>query len=124
MNLFNQANCFYASPQSCPETEDIVPETPIVPSIELPPEQPPDQYCPVSNPPVMASESSEHSPKTKKVRSSKLSTKSGLIKKAKRCTLLKEGLDESYFLETPIFQAENTNSWAMVAGPNKPPKDK
>jgi len=38
--------------------------------------------------------------------------------------MLKEGLDESYLLEAPIFQAESPNSWAMVAGPNKPPKDK
>lgn len=63
--------------------------------------------------------------KSKKVSSSRLNARSGLIKKAKRLnthdlwTQLQEGLDESILQDTPILAADDPTCWALVAGPSK-----
>lgn len=68
--------------------------------------------------------------KLKKLKHSHLHPKAGPMKKAKRfgnsdrSLHIHEGLDDNQLQETPIFVADESDYWALVAGPKQPPRHK
>lgn len=67
---------------------------------------------------------------SKKGKHSRLTARSGPIKKAKKLfspdvrTQIRENFDDSHLMDTPILTVEEPTRWAVVASPNQPPHDR